>query len=185
MNRRQFNASLGAFGTAATLPMAAMPSAAVAAPAVSTSTYKWAQLIVGAQAKADPAMLSRLLRLSPEIAPGVFDKLIRDGVLRTPGVAGVARAVQPVRAIGQSVTGPTDLRRQLRAVWNNATEDAQPLVIEDDPALGCGNTAEKEKPDASTTEPLQESSRRGRNAIRLLVGAGRHLFRRDDGPSRF
>ena len=161
MNRRQFNASLGAFGTAATLPVAAMPSAAVATPAVSSSTYKWAQLIVRAQAKADPAMLSRFLRVSPEMAQGVFDKLIRDGVLRTPSVAGVARAAQPVRAIGESMTTSGDLGRQLSAVWNNATEDAQPLVNLDDPALGYGNIAEKEAPDASTTEPLQESSRRG------------------------
>lgn len=159
MNRRQFNVSLGALGSSAMLPVTAAQSAAV--PAVSPSTYKWAQLIVRAQEKADPAMLARLLRLSPEMAQGLFDKLIRDGALRARGAAGIMQAMQPVQIKGHSTTSTPAARCKLRAAWNNMTEDAQPLVNRDNPALGCGNTPEKETPDASAAEPLQESPRRG------------------------
>lgn len=157
MNRRQFTASLGALSGAAVLPV---PTLAVPAPplaAVPTATYSWAKLIVRAQARADPAMLARHLKLTPDVAQNLFQTLIRDGVLRAPAATGVARASQPIQASGGSLQAQKRAHQHIKAAWDDLHHDPQPLVNQESPTLGCDNNVEKDCPDARTNEPLQES----------------------------
>lgn len=146
---------------AAALPFSAVRAAAVAAPAVPPTAYAWAHLIVRAQAKADPAMLARQLKLSPDVAQTLFDTLIRDGVLRAPGAAGVAQAVQPLQTTGHRATAPRAIQKRIEGAWETLGEGDGPLVKEDDPALECRETPNKDARDASTPEPLQESPQSG------------------------
>lgn len=157
MNRRQFTASLGV----AALPFPAFSTVAACAPAVPASTYAWAQLIVRAQSKVDPAMLARMLRLSPDVATELFSSLVRNGVLRAPCAAGIAQAVRPIQATGRSAAPSNALRRTLANTWEHIAQDAKPLVNDIDPALGCRETTQEETPHAGTSEPLQESPQSG------------------------
>jgi hypothetical protein len=105
-------------------------------------------------------MLARQLRLSPEVAHNLFNTLIRDGVLRMPTVAGSAQAVRPLQATGHSATR----RRAALSRMENLVQQAprtEPLVKDDDPALVCSNTADKDSVDASTREHIQESPQSG------------------------
>lgn len=166
MNRRQFTASLGALSGTAALPLAPAQAAVPAAAALAAppKVYLWAQLIARAQANTSPAMLARLLWLSPEVAQSVFDNLVRDGVLRTPAVTGIAQAVQPVQATGHSVTTPQAIRTRMEKLMEQAKQiqqEPQPLVKADAQALEYGETAELDQADACPCEPLQESPRCG------------------------
>lgn len=160
MNRREFTASLGALSGAAALPLSAVPTAAAASQPVSSATYAWAKLIVRAQAKADPAMLARYLKLTPDVAHSLFSALICDGVLRAQGTTAVARAVDP-RQSGLQRSSTRTIQQQTREAWSKMSADTQPLVKEEPAALECGDTVEKEAADARPSEPVQESPRRG------------------------
>ena len=163
MNRRQFTASLAALAGSATLPFTAV-RAAVAAPAATAAipptTYAWAHLIVRAQAKANPAMLSRHLNLSAQAADRLFQQLIHDGVLQAPGAAGMARAVAPLDTTATS-SARHSIRERVTKAWDvvRSRDDTVALVNPDDPALGCGQTPQEEAQDACTDESLQESTR--------------------------
>lgn len=154
MNRRQFTASLGTLAGAAAMPIPAVRAATVAAPAVPPSAYVWAQLIVRAQAKASPAMLARQLRLAPEVAQSLFETLISDGVLRAPSVAGIAKAAQPLQTTGHHATTGRAIQTRMGRLLEQ-TKQAQPLVKDDDPEIGCSDTVTKDAADACPTEPVQ------------------------------
>lgn len=157
MNRRQFTTSLSALTGAAALPF---PVAGVMAPAVPPSTYAWAQLIARAQVKVSPTMLARQLHLSPEVAHSLFNTLIRDGVLRAPSAVGIAQAARPLQATGYSATKRQAVLSRMEKLIQQATP-TEPLAKDDDPALVCSNTAEKDNVDASTREHIQESPQSG------------------------
>lgn len=164
MNRRQFNASLAALAGAASQPfMTARTAMAARAalPAVPPTTYAWAHLIVRAQNNASPAMLARHLNLDKAVADQLFGQLIQDGVLRAPGVAGVARAVAPLDPTGGSSTGST-LRKRLTEAWDAlGTKDTEtPLANQEDTALVCAQTVQEDATDARTEEPVQGSPER-------------------------
>jgi hypothetical protein len=161
MNRRQFTASLGAISGAAALPLSAAPAVTSALSPVPAATYSWAQLIVRAQAKTDPAMLARHLKLSPDVAHNLFQTLIRDGILRAPTTAGIAQASKPIQASGQSLRAHRPTLHQIKAAWEDIHHDAEPLVNQESPALGCDNSVEKDCSDACTDEPIQESPQAG------------------------
>lgn len=160
MNRREFTASLGALSGAAALPLSVVPAAAAASPPVSSATYAWAKLIVRAQAKADPAMLVRYLKLTPDVAHSLFSALIRDGVLRVQRTAAVARALDPLQS-GLQRPSTSTIQQQTREAWAKMSVDTRPLVKEEPAALECADTVEKEAVDACTSEPVQESPHRG------------------------
>ncbi|WP_299414196.1 hypothetical protein [uncultured Sulfitobacter sp.] len=160
MNRRQFTASLGALAGAAALPFPALRAATAAAPAVPPTAYAWAHLIVRAQAKASPAMLARQLGLSPEVAQSLFDTLIRDGVLRAPGAAGIAQAAHPLHSTGHTATAPQALRKRMQNLMERA-KSSRPLVKDDTLDVGCSKTVQEKDHDASTPEYIQESPVRG------------------------
>jgi hypothetical protein len=158
MNRREFTASLGALSGIASLPVTALPAAAAQASVVPPAAYAWAKLIVRAQGKADPAVLARLLRLTPQVAQALFDRLIQDGVLRVPAATGIAQATKPLQS-GAHRLPPQPIHQQIRKTWEHLSTDTQPLVKDADPALECGESVEKEATDARTPEPVQEGAR--------------------------
>ena len=157
MNRRQFTASLGALTGAAALPLSAAPMAPSALGPVAPATYSWAKLIARAQAKADPAMLARHLKLTPETAHNIYHTLIRDGVLRAPTAAGIAQAARPLEASGQNLRSGKTIHQRIKTALEDLNQDLEPLVNHEAPALGCDNNVEKDRPDARTPKPLQES----------------------------
>lgn len=160
MNRRQFTALLAALPVTKLLPTTLTAAVAPQSPAVPAGTYAWAQLIARAQNRCSPAMLARQLHLGTDAAQHLYDQMLRDGVLRAPGAAGVARAAQPIDATG---TAPRDLLSRLRR-WMPSEEqgdEASALVKDAEPCLGCTEPQTEENPDASPDEPLQESPQRG------------------------
>lgn len=146
-------------GTAA-LPLPAIGAAARAAPAaIPPTAYAWAHLIVRAQNKASPATLARHLRLGPDAASALFDRLVADGVLRAPGAAGIARAVSPIDI---SAKPPTPARAAVRKLAD-ALSRSDPLVKAEDIGVGCGNQNDSREDQAneSADQPPEESPERG------------------------
>lgn len=161
MNRRQFTASLGALSGAAALPASALATTPAALSPVPAATYSWAKLIVRAQSKADPAMLSRHLGLAPDAAHNLFQTLVRDGVLRATSAAGIAQAAHPMQAHSQTIRPTQTVQREIKRAWKYFTDKDEPLVNQQGPALGCGNTNTKDHPDACTVQSIQESTQTG------------------------
>ncbi len=166
MNRRQFTVSLGALSGTAALPFSTVQIAATAPTAAVTPPhlYAWAQLIARAQAKTTPAMLGRQLRLAPDIAQGLFNTLVQDGVLRSPTAVGIAQAAQPLQSTGHSAAAPQSIRTrtaELLRQTKRISEETQPLVNADDPEIVCSETAEKDPANARTDQSIQESPRCG------------------------
>ncbi len=157
MNRREFTASLAALATTPVLPIGVSAAAVPQSAVVPAGTYAWAQLIARAQNRCSPTMLVRHLRLSEDAAQQLFNEMLRDGVLRAPGAAGVAQAVQPINATGSSETNIlSKLRNTLPA--EDQMDAASPMVKDDTAGLGCPETTAENQTDASETEPLQEST---------------------------
>jgi hypothetical protein len=165
MNRREFTASLAAVGLMPALPIAA-PAAAATAPTVPAGAYAWAHLIARAQTKCSPAMLARQLHLSPQVAKELFRTMVADGVLKAPGVAGVAQAVKPMNATGIDRGLAQRLRSNLSETLQEAAKpkpqsDPAPLANSDDPCLGYDDIQPEDQSDASTNQYVQESPQRG------------------------
>lgn len=162
MNRRQFTASLAALVATPALPLSA--TAARTAPmAVPPGTYAWAQLIARAQNGCSPAMLANHLRLSAPVADQLFRDMVRDGVLRAPGMAGVARAANPIELPGTTRNTARQLLDKTRDALNRLDDktDPAPLVKEAPARLGCADPAPEEDANASPDQPLQEGPERG------------------------
>lgn len=156
MNRREFTASLAALAATPTLPIGVSAAAAPKSAFVPAGTYAWAQLIARAQTRCDPAMLARQLRLTDGAAEQLFNEMIRDGVLRMPGGAGMAQAVQPINATGTPAQRKlSKLRRILPS--EEQRDEAPPLVKDDTSGLVCAETPAEDQIDASETKRLQES----------------------------
>jgi len=165
MNRREFSTSLAALGVLPALPVAT-PVAAATAPIVPAGTYAWAHLIARAQSKCSAEFLARHLRLSPDVAAELFRTMIADGVLKAPGVAGVAQAAKPLNAtgidrsiskrVGARILDALDESQQPE----QARSDAAPLANSDDPCLGCDDTQTEDQTHASTDQSVQESPAR-------------------------
>ncbi len=79
--------------------------------------------------------------------------MLRDGVLRAPGLSGVAQAVRPIEAPWLS-RGP-DWQKLHRLVSDQG--DTGPLAKDDPVCLGCDEQTPEDTPDASATEHVQES----------------------------
>lgn len=122
--------------------------------AVPAGTYAWGALIARAQNRCDPAMLARHLCLADNIADQLFNDLIRNGVLRTPGVAGIAQAARPINATATPRRAPLDKLSQFMAS-EDQKDEAAPLVKDDSISLGCENTQPEDTPDASPHQHLQ------------------------------
>lgn len=166
MNRREFTASLAALATAPLIPIPAL--AATSTPAVvPAGTYAWAQIIARAQNICSPELLARQLHLTPDVAQVLFNDMLRDGVLRAPGITGIARAAKPIDATGhaQSLTKRiTSKLRDLAEAGTNREEPRDgmaPLVKTDDPSLGCDEPQIEDASHASPNKPFQESPQRG------------------------
>lgn len=162
MNRREFTASLAALAATPALPISAIaPAAATPIAAIPPGTYAWAQLIARAQNRCSPAMLARHLHLDDRTAKHLFETMLRDGVLRTPGAVGIARAAKPIDTSGTRTPGlTTKLRSRLKQALKPQA-DTPPLVKADGPALGCADTIAEDDTDARTDQPVQESPQAG------------------------
>lgn len=166
MNRREFTASLAALAAAPLLPLQAL-AAGQAPTVVPTGAYAWAQLIARAQNTCSPDMLTRQLHVAPDAAQAMFNDMLRDGVLRTPGATGIARAVKPIDATGTSrclskrITSKLRDLAEERSLEEEERDDAHPLVKADDPRLGCDKTQTKDTDHASPNQHLQESPEQG------------------------
>lgn len=162
MNRRQFTASLAALAAVPALPFQAL--AARAAPvAVPPGAYAWAQLIARAQNGCSPAMLAQQLNLSGAAANQLFRDMVADGVLRAPGAAGVARAVNPIDIPGAPRSISTRIADKTRDTLKRMAEQAdKPPLVKDTPTcLECADTAPEENAHASPDQSVQESPERG------------------------
>ena len=165
MNRRQFTTSLAALGLLPALPIV-IPAVAATAPTVPAGAYAWAHLIARAQTKCSPAMLARQLHLSPEVAAELFRTMVSDGVLKAPGIAGVAHATKPMNATGIDRSLVQRVRASLSDTLKEATQDkpqssAVPLANAEDPCLGCADAQSEDLTDASTDQSVQESPQHG------------------------
>jgi hypothetical protein len=94
------------------------------------------------------------------VAHNLFNTLIHDGVLRAPSLAGITQAVQPLQATGHSATTHEAALSRVEKLIQHAPQ-TEPLAKDDNPALVCSNTAEKDDIDASTREHVQESPQGG------------------------
>lgn len=158
MNRRQFTASLAALLAAPALPFSAARAAPIAIP---PGTYAWAQLIARAQNGCSPAMLAQHLRLSAPVADQLFREMVRDGVLRAPGVAGVARAAHPIKVPGTQHDIAGKLVKKTRDTLKRLTQETDPLANPAQPRLGCAEMTQEDAAHASPDQSVQESPERG------------------------
>lgn len=156
MNRREFTTSLAAIAATPALPLSVGAATAAQPAIVPAGTYAWAQLIARAQNRCSPAMLARQLRLTEGAAEKLFSEMIRDGVLRTPGSAGVAQAARPINATGKPAQSVVSKLHSLMSS-EEQRDEPPPLVKDDSAGLGCPETLAEDPTDASETEHLQES----------------------------
>lgn len=156
MNRREFTASLAAMVAAPALPLPARTAAPAAIP---PGAYGWAQLIARAQNRCDPAMLARQLHLSADAAQSLFNQMLRDGVLRAPGLAGVAQAAKPLQVPGASAPTLTERMSKLHDLISEGEPDAHepPLAKDPEQCLGCPDTESEDQAHASETQSIQKS----------------------------
>ena len=101
MNRREFTRGLAALGVAPALPLPALARGAPAAGAVAMSTaaeqmYFWGWFTARVHKTCSPDSLSRLLKLDPDVATEIFNRLLTDGAITPPDAFGVSRAVDPL-----------------------------------------------------------------------------------------
>jgi hypothetical protein len=159
MNRRQFTATLAALPVTNLLPLPLTAATVPQSVSVPAGTYAWAQLIARAQNRCSPAMLARHLRLDPATAGQLFHELIRDGVLRMAGPAGIAKAVQPMNATGRPAPSLRASVSKLRKLIpdEEPADQPTPLVKDAEPCLGCGNLSAEDHADARQTQFVQES----------------------------
>ena len=153
MNRREFNTSLAALAATPALPFGVTAATASQSAAVPAGTYAWAELIARAQTRCSPAMLARQLHLSQDVAQQLFNEMLRDGVLRAPGAAGIAEAAKPINATGTTSNPLAKLRRLLPS--QESRIDAAPLVKDDPLPLECEKTSPEEDHHACQTQPVQ------------------------------
>ena len=135
MNRREFTTSLAALATTPALPFPmAAPRAAAQFP---PGAYAWGRLIARAQNNCSPATLARHLQLGNDAAHALFNRMLADGVLQAPNIAGVARAAQPIDAAGSRHQLGDHLRRKAKTLLEapleqeERSDDAGPLVNHD------------------------------------------------------
>ncbi|MFC6585556.1 hypothetical protein [Sulfitobacter aestuariivivens] len=115
-------------------------------------------MIARAQATCSPAMLARHLHLSIDEATQLFGKMVRDGVLRAPGVAGVARAVHPLPGSGIKPAATRKATTRL-GDWVRTEmqpEGSPPMVNSDDAGLGCGDADQQDDTDAREDQPPED-----------------------------
>lgn len=161
MNRREFTASLAAAAALPVIPLAGPAPAAVPTAVVPPGAYAWAQLIARAQNRCSPAMLARHLHLSADAAGILFEQMVRDGVLRAPTAAGVARAATPLQVPGaaRATLGQKLFNMRDRVGLDVGDQEEQsneaPLAKHAQPCLGCADTQTKEDPHASQNQHLQ------------------------------
>ena len=99
MNRREFTRGLASLGIAPALPLPALgaaPSAGVASAAVSAAAekmYFWGWFSARVHDRCSPEMLQNMLKVSPEVAAEVNNRLIRNGAITAPNALGVSKAV--------------------------------------------------------------------------------------------
>ncbi len=155
MKRREFTASLAALAATPAIPLAA-PAAAKAPAALPPGAYLWAELIARAQNACSPGMIAKHLRISSTAAERLFNQMLHDGVIKTPGLGGVAQAAKPMQAVG---TEHTVLRKAAKEVTNWAEDKtASPLVNTEQAGLGCNDATTPEDPThASSDQPPEES----------------------------
>ena len=102
MNRREFTRGLASLGIAPALPLPALgaaPSAGVASAAVSAAAekmYFWGWFSARVHDRCSPEMLQNMLKVSPEVAAEVNNRLIRNGAITAPNALGVSKAVDPL-----------------------------------------------------------------------------------------
>lgn len=130
MNRREFTASLAALVAAPALPLPAATRAA--APALPPATYLWADLIARSRGSVDAGFLARRLGLTSDMAHSVMDQLITDGVLKTPGLTGLAKASNPIRFDARPTTKMArsleSAKRKFRDVVKEQLSDEQEMA---------------------------------------------------------
>lgn len=89
LNRRNFLQGLSAAAFAPALP--ALPVAAAPAAAAHTSIqYTWACYYAQMNNACSVSQITSALGVRPEVAQGLFDRLITQNVITTPGLSGIS-----------------------------------------------------------------------------------------------
>ena len=102
MDRRNFLKSIGAASLLPVIPMpaisAASPAAAVVtAPAFTSHTYQWAEMIVRAHNKCNLGLLQRSLQVDVTVAEALKKELIKNGIVAAKANAyGLHKATKPL-----------------------------------------------------------------------------------------
>ena len=98
MNRRTFTRGLALLGLAPSLPtptFAGTATAARAPVAITSSQYAWASWYAQKNGTTSVAAIARDLKVAPDVAQALFQKLVATGAIRAPAAGGLATASRP------------------------------------------------------------------------------------------
>lgn len=139
---------VGAAGLIPAIP--ALPMAAAPAVAPSSVQYAWASYYAQVHNAASPARLSAALKVSPQVAQGLMNKLLANGVITAPGSAGISAAVKPFHKA-----------RHLRPTAQGLAQRAQDQLRHSlsEPSIEAAKTADQ--PAAKNAEDPQQPAAAG------------------------
>ena len=134
MKRRSFLKFFSAFASVPFLPGKAIAGTVQTAAAVKgiEQPYLWATFVSRVHNKSSPAMLQRLLKLEPDVAHAVYDRLIQNKIITTPNSWGLSQAINPFPQF--TLSGPTNsapmvktAERKLTAKKTGTTDESHEI----------------------------------------------------------
>ena len=165
MNRRDFTRGLASLGLAPALPFRALGAGATGVAVVGTMAermYFVSWYTARLNKTCSPDMLVSDLKLNPEVAKEVFEKLVRTKIVSAPNAFGISRTVDP---LGKSYAGMAT-----KGVKRAAPTQAKPIeqfdirmveriAVEKDDQSDAGLDELLDAPDeASTTVAIDPSA---------------------------
>ena len=126
LNRRRFLQGLTAAGFAPALP--AMPvAAAPAAAAHSSIQYTWACYYAQMNNACSVSQITSALGVRPEVAQGLFDRMVTQNVITAPGFSGLSvsrkRQMMELRSAGVKTTATRPITFDADKLMAEVTRD--------------------------------------------------------------
>lgn len=178
MKRRDLLKSLGAIGLLPVIPAPALNAIATTAPAVSTTTYKWAEMIVRAHSKSSLSMLQRHLRLDATAAKLVHTQLVQNGVIAAQANAyGMHTAAKPL--YDGAFIKPNSIKE---LVQNKLEETINSSLNDPDTSHTSRNLLQEDQPEEHQRQSSSQDSFEG-NTIIPHDGETSKLNSQNDSPA--